>query len=245
MSYFYRLKKIPNIRGLPIDVRTRHVKLLEMEGWYNATPQLPPLYEYYYKQYKESKCKLKFTRWLLRNTLLEEKQVSAIGKMLVQTSFKLSCRHNDFLRLSDTPHFKSCLKDNNFYGRQRLHFLSDPDMALLYIPDASGKFVWRCLIRLVQYRDSLALVRYRVYGNGPSSSIFTELSKYIPVLTAVDIKLKKTTLPTTWLPSPTVHNNPMLFRPVWTDHQMKSSGGRLYIRVYDTDTLIVEETYER
>jgi hypothetical protein len=122
-------------------------------------------------------------------------------------------------------------------GRQQLHYLGDPDMAVVYIPDEAGKFIWRCLVRLVVWKGYFSLVHYRYYGNGPFKSIFSELSNHIPVFKALDIRLRKTSVYSTdtiWLESPTKLNNEVLYRPVWTDHPIRNKQGHMQIQCVDT-----------
>ena len=104
-------------------------------------------------------------------------------------------------------------------------YVADPDVAVAFVPDASGKFLWRCLLRLVMNeRGQYALVTYRVYGNGPDTAIFKKLSdvKQIDIHHAVDIR-RKTVEDVAWFTSPTTVNNVLLHSPIWTDHQLRIS----------------------
>lgn len=123
-----RISKLNNDK-LHLDIRKRNQALLDIEGWYETTPDLPPLYKPFVEEYYQSNSKLKFTRWLTRKMLQEYRKsnsklkfvewlkhnvinnddISAIGK-LKTISFKISCRHNDLLRIADTPHYHSCFK---------------------------------------------------------------------------------------------------------------------------------------
>lgn len=214
------------------DIRPRHPALLNLEGWYETEVVVPEKYQSLYQRYKESGSNLKITRWALRNGLLDEVGVSDLGKNLDTTKFKLSCRHNDLLRLAETIHYASCM-DGVHNGQQQLQYLADPDMAVIFVPDAAGKYSWRCLARLVMDDDEGALgngyafekrtyglALYRVYGNGPSEAIYQALDKVVRVYQARDIRHynlpdREVIIKT----SPTVHNNKFLSRPIWTDHQ--------------------------
>jgi hypothetical protein len=215
------------------DIRPRHSALLALEGWYETDIIIPPKYEEMYAEYLASGSKLKVTRWALWKKKLSDSEASELGNNMATVKFKFSCRHHDLLRLSETNHYKSCM-NGIWNGQQQLQYLSDPDMAVVYIMDKAGKFSWRALVRLVYeesyYKSKLglademgkgfAIVMYRVYGNGPSEAIFRTLDKRIHVYQAYDLRhgddaLKEGTEIKT---SPTTHNNKFLSRPIWTDH---------------------------
>lgn len=220
-----RLKKFPILGSL--DIRDRHSKLLELEGWYETDTTLPNEYKQYYTNYVASGSRLKFTRWLARQNV-DANLLSQLGKYLTTTSFKFSCRHNDLIRLGDTPHYKSCM--SNIKGGQQLHYLADPDVAVVFVPDAAGKFIWRCLVRLTKTAKGYVLIAYRVYGNGPTSSILATLSRIakLPVHPARDIKRGSGG---GVFYSATKINNVCLTRPIWTDHYLSySKQGRIGIR---------------
>ncbi len=208
-------------RPQDLDIRERHPLLKKHEGWFEIASNVPADVIPYFNEYKSSGSTLKFTRWLTRVKKLDNAVVSEIGKSLVTTTAKFSCQHNDLIRLGDTQHYKSCMSNPFGFGRQQLLYLADPDIALLYVPDAAGKFVWRCLIRLAYSNTGvLSLVAYRIYGNGPTASILKALSarSEMPVYRAVDIRERHHQDPAQTLVSPTIINNPILKQPIWTDH---------------------------
>ncbi len=211
-----RLAKFPTL-DKQIDIRPRHPKLMELEGWYDTNIILRDDYATWYQRYLDSGSRQKPTRWLSQH--MPESFVSEFGKKLVITRFKLSCRHNDMIRLDETPHYKTCMNKAYSFGRQQLRYLGDPDIALIYVPDAAGKFVWRALVRLVMLERGYALVHYRIYGNGPTEAIFAKLNESLPLYEAQDIRREKVN--SQWLTSPTVHNNPSMLRAIWTDHRVR------------------------
>ncbi len=208
-------------RPKDLDIRERHPVLKKLEGWFEIASNIPSEVLDYFNEYKSSGSTLKFTRWLTRVKKLDNAVVSEIGKALVTTTAKFSCQHNDLIRLGDTQHYKSCMSNPLGFGKQQLLYLSDPDIALLYVPDAAGKFVWRCLIRLAYSNTGvLSLVAYRIYGNGPTLAILKALAERskMPVYRAIDIRDRHHLDPAQTFVSPTIINNPILKRPIWTDH---------------------------
>lgn len=218
------------------DIRDRAKTLLAIEGWYEVVGGLEGEMLGLHSEYLASNSAMKFTRWLTRRGV-DQSEVSNVGQQMVHASVKFSCGHNDLMRLADTQHYKSCMRVGSPAGGQQLHYLADPDMALIFIPDAAGKYKWRALIRLVNDDEGKpALVHYKPYGNGPSDSIFRFLSakSEIKVYRAVDIKLAADSyLDAKTFVSPTVCNNAMLIHPIWTDHIVgKSNSGRTTILVH-------------
>lgn len=227
-------KELSKSRNPPskIDVRNRNSRLLKLEGWYNCD-FVPYEVRELYNEYITSGSKLKFTRWLSRTKGFSNNYISEIGKFIKKESFKLSCRHKDILRISESNHFHSCF--NSWRGIQKLRYLADPDIAVLYIPDKSGKFIWRALVRLIfnPLEKGYALFLYKWYGNTDIHSVIYTLSDVYPVFigynAAIVDKIKKDAFliysklenrglnPMT-VTSPTVHNNPIIGRIVWSDH---------------------------
>lgn len=214
-----------------LDIRARHAQLRKREGWFpvQGFPEDPEGIDWLV-EYLNSGSKLTFTKWLSRVKKIDSVKLSILGKQMVTLNAKLSCQHKDFLRLADTHHYKSCMSDSHGVGRQQLHYLSDPDVAVLFVPDSAGKYQWRSLLRLVHVSDQdqnldsvksgYALVHYRVYGNGPSQAIFRALAQYtnLPVFSALPVATPLKEKPHVALVSPTKHNNPFMQKPVWTDH---------------------------
>lgn len=97
---------------------------------------------------------------------------------------KISCRFNDILRCSNTPHFNSCFRLSipiwwprekrnleylaklgpNDRGLQPYYRCIDPSWAIAYLPDKKGKFQARSFIH---YTGGVYVVD-KVYGNGLS-----------------------------------------------------------------------------
>lgn len=205
-----RLAKISKVKT---DIRSRHSKLQEIEGWYKTEIIIPFYLQPTYQRYLESKSTLKFTRWLLRNTNYTEGEVSEIGKKLKGHDFKISCRHNDLIRLGDTPHYRTCMADSKAF--QQVHYLVDPDVAIAYVSDAAGKFVWRALLRLVCDVDgSFALFCYRPYGNGNIDAIAEAITKHTG-LKVINAHVRADEF---WYTSATKVGNPLIEKPYWSDH---------------------------
>jgi len=210
-----------------IDIRPRHKKLLAVEGWYTCDDPLSYLPEEYHKlysEYVEGKAALKFTRWLLRNGYADNVQASRLGLMLTPVCFKLSCRHGDLLRLSETTHYGTCFR--TWRGTQQLRFLADPDIAVVYVPDSAGKFKWRAICRLVLFKNSFGLLLYRSYGNANESIILAKLNSIIPLFLSVNC-FGVSSFNKEWdkvLPAPKILNsaskcsNQIISHHVWSDH---------------------------
>lgn len=210
-----------------IDIRPRHPRLMNMEGWYNIIPAIrdviPPNLFSVLDEYEKTSKRTKFTKWALRSSLITQEQASEIGNYLEPFRFKFSCRHNDLLRLSDTIHYRSCF--DKWRGSQQLRYLADPDIAIVFIPDKAGKYIWRTLVRLVLNPEAkgYALFVYRIYGNGPTNSVFSELDKILPIYISnivsrdSDFNYILGTEDLITLVSPTVHNNPIHRSIIWSD----------------------------
>lgn len=216
-----------------LDIRRRHPVLRSVEGWYSMSSVITDIVTRDQSildlrdQYTQSRTQQKFTRWLIRNKGLSENVVADIGKLTSDTGikFRISCRHNDLLRLGETNHYDTCM--NQWRGVQQLRFLADPDIAIVYVADAAGKFQWRSLLRLVLSpegeRMKYSLLSYRPYGNALEFAILWWINKTVmPVYVArtatslscrVYLRDRQVTLY-----SATEVNNKCLDRPVWSDH---------------------------
>lgn len=221
-----RIEKIfEKVKPRKLDVRDRHIALQAVEGWYTVPSFIPENFAPLYKEWQSSLTQLKFTKWLIKNKHHNPDEVAKLGEMLVKetASFKISCRHNDLLRLADTPHYNSCLKSWGKQGAQQFYYLSDPDMALVYVPDKSGKFKWRCLLRLVfnPEGEGFSLLAYRPYGNFNESAVFGEINKILPLYIACGgvNNLGESKMDAKKLFSPTRHNNSLIVKTIWSDHK--------------------------
>ena len=223
-------KATKNIQRL--DVRSRNKVLLGLEGWYDCENKIQPeffpeKYRTMVNRYIESGETLKITRWLVRNNFLTIKNASEFGKLVPKPiSFKISCRHKDLLRLAETNHYISCFgplgesDPTGWQGVQQLRYLADPDISICYIPDKSGKYVWRTLLRLIfnPDGDGYAFVRYRPYGNANKHLIYKKLDEILPLYEPVPSILRRRNKDNTLVSSPTIHNNPITNHQVWSDH---------------------------
>lgn len=215
-----RLKKLTH-QPSKLDMRQRHRVLQSIEGWYSVPTMFDQSVAALHDEYLQSGSALKFTRWLVRIKKLDNDFVTDVGKKTYATSVKVSCNLNDLIRLGDTTHYKSCMRNSLGMGRQQLLYLSDPDIALAYVPDPAGKYAWRTLLRLAYSPAGvLSLVAYRVYGNGPTEAIFKTLEAKtgMSIYSALDIKNRDSDCEKQQFVSPTVHNNLVVCFPVWTDH---------------------------
>jgi len=222
-----RLNNI-NKKQSHLDIRTRHKELIKLEGWYKVIFSIEDvILPEHIQSYKNSGSSMKITRWLLRKGIINKAQASEYGKQLNnKIDFKLSCRYNDLLRLAETKHYKSCFSGN--LGKQQLHFLSDPDVALLYVPDKSGKYLWRRLVRLMMEDKppyNYCLFVYKAYGNSNDRLILQTMNKVIPLFedyTHFSQHKSK-------LVSVTKYNNPISFKPFWSDHTFLVKKSKLTI----------------
>jgi hypothetical protein len=164
-----------------LDIRKRHPLLLSLEGWY--TTSIPEEYTDAYSKYQGSGSNLTFTRYALRHLDWTAEQAVEFGKV-ASVSFKFSCRHNDLLRMAESRHFVSCYRKTGTYQYMPMKFLADPDVAIVYIPDNSGKFKWRALIRLCKDKGLPCLVMYKHYGNGPREEVIRTLNALLPTYSA-------------------------------------------------------------
>ena len=67
---------------------------------------------------------------------------------------------------------------------QKNHHRIDPDIAIIYIPDASGKFMFRCFVRLCTFNNTFCLLFYKGYGNANINAIYKRMAKEIPAYIA-------------------------------------------------------------
>jgi hypothetical protein len=204
-----------------IDIQSRHKYLLSIEGWYEVDTDftnLPKKYWKYLAEYNLAKTSLKFTRWLAKKEI-DNDIISDIGKYLSSVSFKLSCRHKDLLRLAETKHYISCF--NNWRGVQQLRYLADPDMCVIFVPDAAGKYRWRALARLISDPHNgkgFALCVYKAYGNANDQAIFKKLDSIIPVYCATIGRMARFNGSGITVVSASEINNKIITSHVWSDH---------------------------
>lgn len=82
--------------------------------------------------------------------------------------FKLSCRHRDILRCSDTPHFISCFAPTGFHNTQPLRYCEHDNVAILFKTNRAGQYQCRAFVMFVPAMRRLPaeLVVQKFYGNG-------------------------------------------------------------------------------
>lgn len=158
----------------------RHPVLLSIEGNYTIDNTYVPIeLREYYNEYMCGNRKLKFSRWLIRYYGYSSDLVCRMMQQCVFTpvSFKISCRHNDIMRMSESIHYTSCFSDNREYCSQKLFILGDRDAAICFIPDSSGKFLYRIILYLAVYQSKYALVCDKPYGNGSLDAILQKIEE--------------------------------------------------------------------
>lgn len=63
--------------------------------------------------------------------------------------FRISCRHRDILRCSDTPHFISCFRPAGAYNHQPLEYCKVDYIAILFKANRAGHFKCRAFVMYV------------------------------------------------------------------------------------------------
>lgn len=63
--------------------------------------------------------------------------------------FRISCRHRDILRCSDTPHFISCYRPAGIHYRQPLEYCKVNYIAILFKANRAGHFQCRAFVMYV------------------------------------------------------------------------------------------------
>lgn len=229
-----------------VDMRNRSSVLRDLEGWFEVPVILDSSTESLYNEYLQANTSMKFTKWLTKVKQLNNTVISEIGRNIKTTSVKLSCKFSDLTRLGETKHYISCMRQYQSYGKQQLKYIADPDVAVLYIPDASGKYIWRSIIRLVvDDNGEYCLVCYKPYGNGPSAAILKTLScvSKMRVLPALRIGLAKSK--GVLMFSPTKHNNVFASGNYYADHQHEFDKKSRRIGIYVEDNSITNSDVEK
>lgn len=229
-------KRLKSYTGNKVNLRSRHSFLRNLEGWYSIK-LINKKTETLFKEYNSFNTTLKFTRWLCREKGFSSDEASIIGKEKTY-SLKISCNFSDILRISETHHYGTCFSPRGSRRVNLIKILADPDMCLVFIPDKSGKFQWRCFLRLViennnSKNNSFALVAYKEYGNPSGSSILKSLSETIGLDIYKGYEYGKS-LTSDFIDktSPTIHNNSFVV-PNYSDHPIFIKDKRLHIRVLE------------
>lgn len=69
-----------------------------------------------------------------------------IQKNKFKLTFDISVRYKDFVRASDTRHYKSCFVDGGMYSEQKYLHLFNQNSAIVVIRDSKGDFTYRCFL---------------------------------------------------------------------------------------------------
>lgn len=213
-----------------LDLRRRHPKLRSLEGWYNASPLLSRRFHQLYNQFLElkiqNKTQLKFTKWLNRNSNLNIADIQEVGINIKKTKFKISCDYNDILRVIESPHYKTCFNENIDKAKQLLKYLSDPDIAVIYVPDTAGHMKWRAFVRLIKMDSGkFGLLVYQWYGNANHKAILNKLSQIMPVF--INTNNLKSSFE---LKSASKINNKNLKKNFWSDAYYRIKNNRFYFK---------------
>jgi hypothetical protein len=160
-----RPKEALKNKGIKFVPRTMEAQ--KICGVYESSP--PPLFNLYERQYEGKKNRPSFGSWLVKNGL-EQNQVKNIVEAVNTKKFVVSCRYNDILRVGNSPHYESCLKNDPgkdnplFFSRGHIPTLYCsllPELVVAFLPDKAGKFKCR-IILLVKGNYILPL---RAYGS--------------------------------------------------------------------------------
>lgn len=112
-------------------------------------------------------------KWLGKCKVPENTISQAFDAVSKPVKVEITCRFNDILRMAETKHFKSCLRNSSQYGYQlqRWIYLQDKYVALAVVRDTNGQFKYRRVIGLVKNPNgNIGLRIGRAYGyvNGPT-----------------------------------------------------------------------------
>lgn len=119
----------------------------------------------------------KLGKWLVNSNVPEALVSEAFNKAYItSSSFEVTTRYKDLLRMAKSRHYHSCFESVSFNGRQILKYLEDRDVALVVLRDSKGDFQARATIRLSMFEMAVdssihtfyGLVVNPVYGNGLS-----------------------------------------------------------------------------
>ena len=102
-------------------------------------------------------------------SVLPASEVDPFVKSLSETQksieFEFRCQPKDILRLSDSKHFTSCLRQGGDRPEEKYYYIMNPNIAVLVNKDRSGSIVNRIVVYSVQFRGRNALVlSSRGYG---------------------------------------------------------------------------------
>lgn len=150
--------------------------LRSISGWYET--KRSPLGQLY----ADSGSKLKFSRWLAANGITDQKQIKALIETDKIVKFKVSCEYNDILRCSVTKHYDSCLSPGGCNSHAPREYCSSvPNVAVVFVADASGKFLGRFFIVHVPVGDVNFIVPARIYGNIPAQAMLETIAERTPM----------------------------------------------------------------
>jgi len=231
-----------------IDIRNRLPKLRNLDGWHTVDydlSQLPYKIQKHYKEWKRGSQRTNFVRWMLRKKVVTQGQADNIGQIIGNQkpiSFRVSTKWNDILRAPESRHFFSCFSGGNtrewigrsqhlfgerrgqlgWRGVQMLRYLADPEMAIVYIPDKAGHYLWRAYIRLCvdESTGTSGWAMYRAYGNAPipESLIEDTLDELNPLFKLSTKSEMITARNAVHLKSVRTYNNGVAGHTIWSDH---------------------------
>ena len=248
-----------------VHIEKRVDKLRDLEGWYDYAcindedSQISEILKRLREELGETIEKEILETHLIRGTRIGRFLISQMEikpdlsarfvESIQRGRFFLSCRFNDFLRIAETKHYRTCM--TNWRGLQMIRDLADSDLCVIFEPDRAGKMKCRCKARLLIASDKIyetrmgeptvrekidalsrAVIRdgetilglYRIYGNGFSHRTITK---------ALSEKICCTKLLPSYRESHnfalsfSVVRNPAVQKPIWSDHGAKLVDGRL------------------
>lgn len=133
----------------------RYDRIRWLEGWYQHTPK--GMLE---DEWKASGTRLSYSRWLFKNKGWTSDAVSREIKRTAAYSIKFTTKYNDLLRMSDTPHFISCLHHMGMCCFDMRKVLTDPRVGMFYRPDKSGKIMGRVVVVFTSVAEADLLIPY-------------------------------------------------------------------------------------
>ena len=206
-----------------ISMQARHPFLLSLEGWYRISCRSLENIALM-EEYTKSGSTLKYTRWLCRVKDFTPEQASVFGKQSVY-DVKISCRYADFLRVGETKHYITCFRPEGSFSDGALINIHDPNMAIAFISDRSGKFQWRSFIRLVKDED-YALAFYLEYGNPQGFNIQKHLAEKLNVTAYSAFPKIESNIAPLYKKSPSKMNK--VFKFMYCDHILSSDSNNYW-----------------
>lgn len=191
----------------------RNTHLNVLCGWYNF--ELNNEILLLLDEHSDDKSGMKFGKFLTKKGF-SPKEIEDISNIVACKTVKISGSKNDFDRLAKSRHYQSCFGD--FKSQQIEKFYHDPDIAICYVPDRSGSYLYRFLLRLVRVDGEYGLVAYKPYGNGNQQFIVDNLKNILGIPIWFGSQYTYENENNRYVFSPTKYNDIKVVAPVWSDH---------------------------